>query len=630
VAFVSLEVVAWAIIGLGRSAFSGGTIGGGTDQLASALAFILVGLPIFLIHWGIAQREAAKDPEERFSGMRALFLYGTWLSLFVPVVQNVIVILQRALALLLKSNPNNIAIGADQTWSDNLVGIVVNAVLAVYFYTIIRANWKGTLKGSWFSLIRRIARYLVMLYGFVMVFAGVQQLLSYLFELAGAVGGGGAEILVNGISFTLMGVLVWVLTWRLIQRSLEDTAEGESLLRMGVLYVLTFLAVVVTLVSGGYVLDEILRAAFAGMTFNEDFINTIGGPLSVMVPALISWIFYNRVLKQGIESTPEVQQRAGMHRLYAYVLSLMGLGAAFVGTYTLILFLFDLLIPPSALILQRNLYQNLADSLATILVGLPVWVWAWQQMIVEAAQPGETGDHARRSVIRKGYLYIILFVGVMGIMGTTGMLLYNLIKLALGDQIPDFTRLILDIFSLLILFIVLTYYHWRSLRKDNQLAAEALSAMHAKFSVCVFDHGEGEFAANVVAALEVECPDLPIAVHPVGEIFDETLKSAGAAILPGSLAIDPPEAVRLWLDEFSGVRLFVPTEAEGWNWVGFSGDSLEDQAREVAKTVCRLAEGQGVTRSRSVSGWTIVGYIFGFFFGISILCGLISALIELF
>jgi hypothetical protein len=307
----------------------------------------------------------------------------------------------------------------------------------------------------------------------------------------------------------------------------------------------------------------------------------------------------------------------------------MGLGAAFVGTYTLVLFLFDLLIPP-ALISKNTLYQNLADSLAALLVGLPVWVWAWRQMIVEASQPGEAGDHARRSIIRKGYLYIILFVGVMGIMVTTGMLLYNLIKLGLGDQIPDFTRLILDIISLLILFIILTYYHWQSLRKDNQLAAEALSALHAKFSVCVFDHGEGEFAESVVAALAVECPDLPVAVHPVGEIFDETLKSAGAAILPGNLAIDPPEAVRLWLDEFSGIRLFVPTEADRWNWVGFSGDSLEDLAREVAKMVCRLAEGQGITRPRSVSGWTIVGYIFGFFFGISILCGLISALIELF
>jgi hypothetical protein len=251
-------------------------------------------------------------------------------------------------------------------------------------------------------------------------------------------------------------------------------------------------------------------------------------------------------------------------------------------------------------------------------------------MMAEAAQKGESGDHARRSAIRKGYLYIILFAGVMGVMGSTGALLYNILKLVLGDEVPDFTRLVLDLSSLLVLFIVLTAYHWRSLRRDNQLAAEALSALHAKFSVCVFDHGEGAFAEHVVAALEVECPDMPVAVHPVGEAFDETLQSAGAVILPAGLATDPPEAVRLWLEEFSGLRLFVPTETERWNWVGFSGASLEGLAREAAKTACRLAEGQGITRSRAVSGWTIAGYIFGFLVGISLLCGLTSAVAELF
>jgi preprotein translocase subunit YajC len=623
VAFVSLEVVAWSVIGLGRSAFGGGSIGGGTDQLASALAFILVGLPIFLIHWWLAQRDAAKEPEEHYSGMRALFLYGTWLSLFVPVVQNTLVIIERTFALLLGS-----AIGADLTWTDNLVGIVVNGVLALYFLTVIRANWKDTPLGNMFPLIRRIARYLVMLYGYGILFAGVQQLLSYLFELVDAIGGGEAEILVNGLSFILIGTPLWIVTWRLIQRSLEEPAERDSLLRWGVLYGLTFLAVVSTLISGGYVLDEILRAALGATSFTEDFTNRIGESISVMVPALISWIFYNRVLKQEIEATTDVQHQAGMHRLYAYVLSLLGLGSAFIGTYMLINFILDLLVSQNAF-LGGSSQEGLADALATLLIGLPVWVWAWRQMIAEAAQKGEAGDHARRSVIRKGYLYFILFVGVMGIMGTTGSFLYNLIKVALGDEIPDFMRLILDVISLLILFIVLAYYHWRSLSKDNQLAAESLSALHAGFSVCVFDHGEGEFAERVLSALKVVCPDVPVAIHPVGESFDETLQNAGAAVLPASLATDPPEAVRLWLNEFSGIRLFVPTEAERWRWVGFTGDSLDDLSKEVAKTVCWLAEGQEIARSRSLSGWTVLGYVFSVLVGISILCGLVSALIEL-
>jgi hypothetical protein len=399
---------------------------------------------------------------------------------------------------------------------------------------------------------------------------------------------------------------------------------------MGVLYGLTFLAVVITIVSGGSVLNEFFRAAFRATSSTGSFIGRVSGELSVLIPALVSWVFYNQALKRGMEATADIQQRAGMHRLYAYVLSLMGLVASFVGTYLLIEFTLDLLEGPQIIRGETWHLRNLAEALSTLLVGLPVWVLAWRQMTAEASQKGEAGDHARRSVIRKGYLYIILFAGVMGIMGKTGTLLYNILKLVLGDDVPDFTRMVWDLSSLLVLFVVLAVYHWQSLRRDNQIAADALSALHAKFSVCVFDQGDDEFAKSVVTALANECPNMPVTVHQVGEAFDKSLMNAGAAILPASLAIDQPEPFREWLEEFPGHRLFVPTETEGWNWVGFSGTSQEDLAREVAKTACRLAEGQRGTGWRGVSGWKIAGYVFAFIVGFFFLFSLILALIDLF
>lgn len=628
VAYVSLEVVVWSAIGLARSAFTRGGIGDSLDQLASALAFILVGLPVFYIHWRLAQGDAVKDPEERFSGMRAIFLYGTLLSLFVPVVQNTLAIVGRVLAILFDVDPTRyLAIGFDQTWSDNLTAIVVNAILAIYFYTVIQANWKDTPVGSWLSLIRRIARYLIMLYGFGMLFAGVEQLLSYLFGLVGAVGGGSTTMLPNALAFTLIGTPLWVLTWRLIEKSLDDNAERESQLRLGVLYSLTFLAVVVTLVSASSIINEVLLVALGAESFDKSFVSRLGDYLPVMIPALISWVFFNRALKQSIEAAPDMQHQAGMRRLYTYVLALLGLGAAFIGTYMLVDFLIDLLVFP-VVGWGKGIQRNLADALTTLLVGLPIWLWAWRQILAETSHEGEAGDHARRSVIRKGYLYFILFVGVMGVMGATGTLLYHFIRLILGDDIPDFFRLIVDNVVILILFVVLAIYHWRSLHKDNQLAAKALSALHSKFAVCVFDHGEGGFIENVISALEVVCPDVPVAVHPVGESFDETLRNAKAAILPAALATNPPEAVRLWLSEFPGIRLFVPTEVEGWRWVGFSDQSMEVLAKDAAKAICRLAEGQEMTRSSALSGWTVFGYVIGALVGISVLCILVSILIE--
>ncbi|MFN3492284.1 MAG: DUF5671 domain-containing protein, partial [Anaerolineales bacterium] len=59
VAFISIEVVLWGIIGLLRSIFNNNEITSGATSLAQALSLILVGAPIFLVHWLWAQNVSA-------------------------------------------------------------------------------------------------------------------------------------------------------------------------------------------------------------------------------------------------------------------------------------------------------------------------------------------------------------------------------------------------------------------------------------------------------------------------------------------------------------------------------------------------------------------------------------------
>ncbi|NJN79591.1 MAG: hypothetical protein HC797_03480 [Anaerolineales bacterium] len=56
VAFISMEVVLWGIIGLLRSIFNNNEITSGATTLAQALSLILVGVPIFLFHWLWSQK----------------------------------------------------------------------------------------------------------------------------------------------------------------------------------------------------------------------------------------------------------------------------------------------------------------------------------------------------------------------------------------------------------------------------------------------------------------------------------------------------------------------------------------------------------------------------------------------
>ena len=114
VAAISLEVVLWGLINLLRTMFASGLTFPGADTLAQALALIFVGVPIFAVHWLWAQNASSKDPEEQTAILRAVFLYAVLLMTLIPVVQNLLALINRTVAggkttdsraLLLIANP---------------------------------------------------------------------------------------------------------------------------------------------------------------------------------------------------------------------------------------------------------------------------------------------------------------------------------------------------------------------------------------------------------------------------------------------------------------------------------------------------------------------------------------------
>ncbi len=145
--FISLETVLWGLINLLRAALDEGRAGGATDQLAGALAFLIVGLPFFLLHWWLVQR-SLEQPEERSAGLRAVFLYGVLLALLLPIAQNTLAILDRALLLVFSVPVQEALVGSGQSWTDNLVGVGMNGLLFLYFGSVLRQQWQAeTWKG---------------------------------------------------------------------------------------------------------------------------------------------------------------------------------------------------------------------------------------------------------------------------------------------------------------------------------------------------------------------------------------------------------------------------------------------------------------------------------------------------
>lgn len=598
VTFISLEIVLWGSIGLGRAFVAGGRAGeGSTNQLAQALAFILVGIPVLLFHWWLAQRAALREPGERSALLRAIFLYGVLLATLLPVVNNSLALVDRLLAIAMGLDPALAELGGAQTFSDNLIAIALNALAAAYFYSVLRADWKAGPVGDDFAVLRRLFRYLAMAYYLGMAVIGVQRVLEYLLRLLTPERPPYPGLLTSGLALLLVGAPLWGFTWWIILRSWDEPAERQSALRWVALMAVTLLSAFVGLLSLILGLQVVLMLLL-GMPSSE-FLDRVSIPLSIGVPLALVWLYYRRVLRAEMLVTPqlptqEAERRVGLQRVYAYLMALFVLAAAFLGLQVLLASLVELVVE-RAQASVTGLREQFGGGLAALLVGLPLWIWSWRPLVRGAAVEGEAGEQARRSLVRRGYLYLVLFAGVLGVMFTAGPLIYQLLRLLLGQPAEDVLLQSFQLLVTLLMFCLLLAYHYWVLRGDSRLTESLLMRRRAQYPVLVLAPAEAGFSEALVAALEQEAPGVPVAVHPIENgAPDETFSAARAVILPADLLTTPGEALRLWLRSFDGRRIVLTGPGGDWLWVPAGRGGLPTSARHAARLVRRLAEGETV------------------------------------
>jgi hypothetical protein len=623
VAFISVEVVLWGLILLLRSILDD-KVSGGAEELAQALALILVGVPFFLIHWLWAQRASARDEEEKSATLRAVFLYAILIGTLIPVVQNLLAFINRTFLGIARLDTYRAFLGGSQTLSDNLIAIVMNGIVAAYFWTVLRGEWatltdplKGTYSKENFSDIRRLYRYLWMLYGLLMVVYGAQQILRFLFYVPGDVLGElGREIVVNGTALLFVGTPIWYYTWRVIQDSLADPAERGSTLRLGILYLLA-LGGVITVISTSYsVVHLILSILFGEDTIFRQFIREIGSPLSIGIPLGVVWAYFGFWLKRHIESAGDKVRQASMKRLYNYILAFIGLVVAFIGVEILFYFLVDTITDRATLSIDY-VRGPLTSSFTSLIVGLPLWLMNWRPMQTDALADNELGDHARRSVIRKFYIYLALFASVIGGMATAVGLVYQLIIVVLeGVTGSNFVNNVLNLTQLLFLFAVVLVYHLNVLRRDGESKKDALAEKQSGYSVLIVDSGDG-FAESVRGALSKLGSQVKITVTT------PTAKPDGnfnALVVSGEVVA--AEGAPEWIRSFGGNRIIVEKEAQNLAWA--------DDAAQASQFVRQLAEGEEIQKQKSTSSaWMIAVYVAAGLFALQFLLILLSIGISL-
>lgn len=628
ITLISLEVVIWGMIRLART-FTNPKIDGNAGQVAGALALILVGLPIFLLHWWMAQRQAVEEEEEQYSLIRALFFYGAILGTLIPIIQNTLALVNRLLITIFNQPLRSATFGGRQIWSDNLIAIFINALLGSYIYYILQKDWEEKPPNENLPNIRRLANYILLLYGLGILVGGVHEIIRYLFSFAKTIGATSQSWLANGLALLVIGIPLWSIVWRIIQHSLQHLRERSSLLRQIILFLLSLFSAVGILVPLGMILQTVLEILFGKSQTLGAVLVEIGDPLALALPLCGVWAYYSRALRQTFDATPFLKRGVLFRKLYYYILSALGLIATLIGLKMLFTFFIDLGLRSTAF-WGSLLRVRLTASLASLGVGFPIWLLSWRLMVADVAKKEEAGDRARRSLVRKTYLYLALFAGVIGAMISAGYASFILFKALLGQVESDLLAEILTSLSQLILFGGLLGYHLSLLRSDRKRAERFLSELHAQFPVLILTTQGGAFAPQALATFQREMPSLPLAVHTIEDgVPDETMSQARAVIIPGNVVAEPTEVIHVWLKNFSGQRISVPTSAENWHWLFGSGVERSVIINRTVKAIREIAEGDEISTATARTPLQTVLYVFGVLFSIQILFGVFSFLVSL-
>ncbi len=629
-ALISLEVVVWGVINLARTLFDVLPLGG-VNLLAGGLSLVLVGVPIFGIHWAVVQRDARSDEEERTSRIRALFLYAARFGLLIPVVQNGLAILNRALMTWIGRGLDSPLVGSGQTLADNLAAVAVNLIAWAYIERVLRSDWQAAAPSGELPEVRRVYRYAWGIYSLGLAVFGCQQLFRFIFTTPEGLSDLTAAWLANGIALSAVGAPLFAHAWLVIRRGLDEHPnERRSLLRLGVLYALSWIALGLGLLSLGNLTASLMRWALGEANQLELWLNEKANWLAVMIIAGVVWAYFSRQRGQAVRDEDEIRRREGLERLYDSLLSLGGTVATFFSLWGLLSTITEILINQPATL--GGLRDTLSYSLAGLAIGLPLWLRSWGRLQAQARAFGDEGDHARRSVVRKVYLYLLLFASVVGGMAAGVALFFLVLSAVLGSPDPNFWLEFARRAEVLALLLVWLSYHLGALRSDGRAAQQAVHERQALFPVLVIQaQGEEAFNEALSHALQQQAPRLPVTLFKLGvQAFSDEYYQTKAVLLPAALAADPPEALRLWLKEYQGQRVLIPLETEGWVWPGMPLRSPHELAVETARVVRQMAEGQPVRTAAPLTAWVIVGYVLAALFGLQMLFVLFSLGISLF
>lgn len=473
VAAASLGMLTIGLANLGATTFDlllrpGAIASTFRDAYASFGALTLVGLPVWAIHWTIAQRLSIRHPEERASAIRRLYVYAAAGVLLVAAAIFARRLLEAVLGSLAGESLDTAGV-LRSAWESALL-----LAFWLYHFRVAAADRVAVGESGTSSTFRRWYAYALLLFGLAFLLFGARNLLQALWVLLvqrGATAAPGG-IIASALATTLTGLAVWGFHSRWTSRGSIAEDDRRSTLRAVQGFLAVAVSVGLTLVGASqllyYALARLLGVEHPGGV-SSDLLVALAGPGSTMIVFGLAWIWLRRQLAADAGPAEEARQ-AGVRRLYTHLVALVSVVALAIGAAGLLWTLSDQLLNQ---LLGRPLgeWRDHASLFITLtVVATPMWLAHWRP----APAPAE-----RYTLSRRLYLYAALLGSVLALLISGATLVYRLLAVILATTEASSGAAMVDIgraTSVIVVTAALGVYHWRLLRADA--AARPLAPPH--------------------------------------------------------------------------------------------------------------------------------------------------------
>ncbi len=486
-----LLVVIFGQLGVGRGPFGGGSQGY-REQLSLAIALVGVGLPVWAVHWWLAERGLQADrphaAEERGSAVRALYLTLVLAVLLGFGASGALDLLRTFVYGLVGGHSTDYTTGDPAA---ALATLIVTGLGWGYHVSVRRRDMRAVAHTGAAAWLPRVYLYGAALTGLLVALQSIGDLVAL---VANAIAPAAnvyyddpqsrAFQAANLTSQALVWGVVWIGHWWYATRLTRDPGWRGASERPARLRQAFFVAIIVAgsasvLRLGSEAARAFLIPAFGateaaagGPGDGGDTLRLVLVALISAIPWAIAWWAHVRWMRDETRQLDDSSRVATALRLDLHAVALVGLAYGAVGTGWLLGLLIDLLLGGERTASPDGFWRvELATYVPYAILGSIAWAWKWWQARArQSADPlGEAG-----SMVRRSFLLIVLAASIVAGLGSLAVVLYRLFGSLLGANLSGNPVSELSTPSgILIVAVAVALYHGLALRRDLALRAGA-------------------------------------------------------------------------------------------------------------------------------------------------------------